>query len=429
MKKILTVVLLLMGVTCFSQTVKELEYELSVGKIGEKFGGKTDIAYNLLRIDKLNSTAINYLIFAYTMNHQNDSINILFDRLIKENPNSPEPYLRRAKVSNMTLEQQVAYINEAYKIVSSNAKVNYELGKAYYRLFINEFNNNKNKNSLENSAKYSVKYFSNLCNQDESYKEDLRYPLLQLANYLGDANLKAQYIIYDKQTSYFPLSAFLDLPKNWQTDYAFDVISGSYKHDNLYLPLETFEGIESARYRVTWYSNELRNLKEPVLINSQSDKVFRFTYLRSFDNPIVIGIENSNNKIKIYRKEFGVVENKQVEIVVESINNQQLVYSKEVEMKGGDEPAKIINDISKELTDKEWTDIVSAINAIDFWNLPSTNLPDGLIQVDGAQWILEGKEPGKYHVVDRWSGGGEITNVCKQLMKLSDLIINQSDIY
>lgn len=403
MKKILTLVFFLMGVTCFSQTVKELESELSVGRIGERFGGKTDVAYNLLRIDKLNSTAISYLIAAYTMNHQNDSINFLFDRLIKENPNSPEPYLRRAKVSNTTLEQQVAFLNEAYKIDSSNEKVNYELGKAYYKLFINESNNNKNKDNLDSSAKNSIKYFSYLCNKDESYKEDLRYPLLQLANYLGETNLKAQYITYDKQTSYFPLSAFLDLPKDWQTDYAFDVISGSYKHDNLYVPLETFQGIESARYRIKWYSNELRNLKEPVLINSQSDKVFRFTYLRSFHNPIVIGIENTNNKIKIYRKELAG--------------------------DGTEEPAKIINDKSKELTVKEWTDIVSAINSIDFWNLPSTNIPDGIIQMDGAQWILEGKELGKYHVVDRWSGESEITNVCKQLMKLSDLIINQSDIY
>lgn len=34
---------------------------------------------------------------------------------------------------------------------------------------------------------------------------------------------------------------------------------------------------------------------------------------------------------------------------------------------------------------------------------------------DCAQWILEGKELGKYQVFDRWSGG-EIENVCKLLI-------------
>jgi len=47
---------------------------------------------------------------------------------------------------------------------------------------------------------------------------------------------------------------------------------------------------------------------------------------------------------------------------------------------------------------------------------------------DGAQWILEGKEHGKYHVVDRWSGG-EIENVCKQLIQHTDLKIKEDDIY
>jgi hypothetical protein len=64
--------------------------------------------------------------------------------------------------------------------------------------------------------------------------------------------------------------------------------------------------------------------------------------------------------------------------------------------------------------------VISNINSIDFWNLPS--IEGGIRGTDGAQWILEGKEPGKYHVVDRWSGG-EIEKVCRQLLELTDLKI------
>lgn len=418
MKKILTGLFLLMSITCFSQTVKELEDKLRTGRLFGEMDGKKDIAYKLLQIDSFNSTAINYLINAYYMNNQKDSISYLYDRLIKENPNSPQPYLLRAKSRNLTYAQQMDFLKEAYKIDSLNPKVNYELGKLFYKLFINEFKENKNKENLDSFARNSIKYFSNLCNIDESYKEDLSYPLLQLANYLGDSDLKTLYETFNVQSSYFPLSEFVCLQNDWQTDYSIDVISGLYH----------FDGIESARLSINLYSNDLRDLKEPVLINSKSEKVFRFTWLRSFHNPIVIGIENTNNKKMVYWKELDVIgANKQIEIGIENTNNGIKAYSKEVKSEV-DEAPKIIIDKSKELTEKEWTDIVSAMNAIKYWDLPSIQEDPNFIILDGAQWILEGKESGKYHVVDR-SGGGEIRDICMQLINFTDLMLKSDEIY
>ena len=80
-------------------------------------------------------------------------------------------------------------------------------------------------------------------------------------------------------------------------------------------------------------------------------------------------------------------------------------------------------DKSKKLTLKEWKDFTEKINAIKFWDLPSTNNSMGF---DASQWILEGKRLGKYHVVDRW-GGGELKDVCKKLIKLTDLKLE--DVY
>ncbi len=102
------------------------------------------------------------------------------------------------------------------------------------------------------------------------------------------------------------------------------------------------------------------------------------------------------------------------------------MYWKVCDGAGGYEPGKIIENKSKVLTIKEWNDFEASVNSINFWNLPTTQ--SGILGTDGAQWILEGKELGKYHVVDRWSGG-TIESLCLKLLELSDLKIKQVDIY
>ncbi len=50
---------------------------------------------------------------------------------------------------------------------------------------------------------------------------------------------------------------------------------------------------------------------------------------------------------------------------------------------------------------QEWYDFAAVIDSCDFWNLPTNS---DFLRKDGSQWILEGAEPGRYHVVDRWDG-------------------------
>ena len=399
MRKILIGLFLLINIASFSQSVKELEYELSYFKSGEEWGNKKDIAFKLLGIDKLNKNAIAYLVEVYGRNNQKDSIILLFDTLIKENPKSPEPYIlrtqeRNAHFAGLTYTQQINFLKEAYLLDSVNTEAIYSLGKLYYELFIQEFNEKKEKANLDYYSTNSIQYFSILCNQNKSYKETLKFPLLQLADYLGDTNKKKLFENYKVQSSYFPISAFVDLPNDWQTDYSVNVID--------FVSRSEFKvsGVESAIFHINWYAKRLEALEEPVLSDSLPVKVFRFTWLRTFHNPIVIGLENNNDSITLYWK------------VCDGA--------------GGYEPGKIIEDKSKRLTIKEWTDIVVNIKSIDFWNLPS--IKSEILGTDGAQWILEGIEPGKYHVVDRWSGG-ELEKVCMQLLILTDLKIKQDDIY
>jgi hypothetical protein len=399
MKKILTGLFLLINITSFSQTVKELEYELSYVKSDEEWGNKIDIAYKLLGIDRLNENAIDYLIEVFGRSNQKDSIDLLFNRLIKENPNSTEPYLlrtreRNAHFSGLTYTQKINFLKEAYKIDSVNAEAIYTLGKLYYELFIQEFNKNNEKSNLDYYSSNSIQYFSILCNQNNSYKETLKFPLLQLANYLGDDNRIKLYENYKVQSSYFPISAFVDLPDNWQTNYSVNVID--------FVSESEFKvsGVESAIFHINWYAGHLKALEEPILSDSLVTKVFRFTWLRTFHNPIVIGIENNNDSITLYWK------------ICDGA--------------GGYEPGELIKDKKKKLSMNEWTLFLQKIDSLGFWKMKTTeNETQGF---DGAQWILEGKELDRYHVVDRWCGGN-ITSICLDLLKMTDIKIKEDDIY
>jgi hypothetical protein len=399
MKILLTTILLLINIISFSQTAKELEYELSFFKSDETWGNKKETAYKLLEIDRLNNKAIDYLVEAFGRNNQKDSITTLFNKIIKNNPNSPDPYLIRARDRNahfagLTYTQQINYLKKAKELDNDNIEAIYMLGKLYYELFNNEYKNNREKENLDYYAKNSVLCFSELCEQKESFKESLKFPLLQLANYLGDANKLKLFEDYNVQSSYFPISAFVDLPNDWKTNYSVNVID--------FVSGTEFKvsGVESAIFHINWYAKHLKALEEPVLSDSLPTKVFRFTWLRTFNNPVVIGLENKNDSITLYWKVC--------------------------DGEGGYEPGKLIESKKKQLNLNEWTHFLQTIDKLNFWKLETAK--NEIMGTDGAQWILEGKELGKYHVVDRWSGGN-IEPICLDLLNLTDLKIKKGEIY
>jgi len=128
--------------------------------------------------------------------------------------------------------------------------------------------------------------------------------------------------------------------------------------------------------------------------------VFRFTWLRTFNNPIVIGLENNNDTITLYWKVC--------------------------DGEGGYEPGKLILNKKKQLSLNEWTQFQQTIDKLNFWKLETAQ--NEIMGTDGAQWILEGKELGRYHIVDRWSGGN-IEPICLDLLKMTDLKIKKDEIY
>jgi hypothetical protein len=399
MRLFMSILFVIVSLITFSQTVEELEYELSFYKSGEKWGNKKEYAYQLLELDGLNRQAINYLIEVFGRNNQRDSISKLFDRLARNNPDNPEMYLTRVRGRNahfagLTYTQRINYLRKARELDSTNIEAIYKLGEIYYELFIREFNNNQKRANLLHYSSSAIQFFSELCELDEKYKETLRFPIIQLANYTNDSDKLKIYENYNEQSSYFPVSAFLVLPDEWKTNYTVNVLSFVSGQNSDYY------GVESAVFTINWYSKHLIALDEPILTDSNSRQVFRFTWLRTFHNPIVVRIENSDYVVKLHWKVSDGA--------------------------GGYEPGEIIENQSKKLTIADWSRFYDKVNRSDFWNM--NTISKKFIGTDGAQWILEGNVDGKYHVVDRWLGGS-IYSICMELLKMTDLNIEELKIY
>lgn len=382
MRITLTIILSFLLLSLFSQTIEESEHDLKAIFTGKQEGNPITKISELLAVDKYNTTAIELKLRIYNRLNQKDSIKNFFDNLIETNKNSLLPYLLRVKYARFeTLKENeiLEYLKTAFSIDSSNVQVNYYLTKTYYNLFHNDQLSHWRRTEQSNYyARKTIYFINKTCSIDTHYCEKFKYPYIQLCNYLRDTAKIDIYDSYIDKSSYFPIALFLNLPSDWATNYMLNMMDILYNREH------------------NWYSKHLKAMQEPVLKHSTHNQVFRFTWLRTFDNPIVIRLENDNNHITLFWKV--------------------------TDGKGGYDPGEIIINEKKELTKEEWKVIYDEINAINFYGL----MPyQRMMGIDGAQWILEGNEFGKYHAVDRWSGLG-ISKVCLDLLRLTGLEIENN---
>ena len=372
----------------FCQSIKEeLEWELIINNPKEYQIDKKDKAMQLLSIDKFNLIAIDYLVKIYYQNGQKNSIQNLFEKLIIENPNNVEPYLIKEslhKYMGLTYTERINSLKKARIIDSLDTNVNYQLGKLYYELFNREYIKNGKQVNMKYYAKKSIYYFDYLCSIDTNYKPQLKFPLIQLSNFLANKSAIEKYKNYTIKGLYFPPETFAELPDNWMTDYNINVIN---KLENQSFSNELFK-----IYLDTFHEQTI-NDKLPY-------KIYRFTYLRTFHNPILISLINKNDTITIHWK----------------VTNGQSGY---------DFGQLVINE-SKKLTLKDWYNFEKIINEENFWNLQS--IGNEIIWEDGSEWIIEGNDMKRFHVVERWCGY-EIENIGMYLINLTDIEINHKEIY
>jgi hypothetical protein len=177
-----------------------------------------------------------------------------------------------------------------------------------------------------------------------------------------------------------------------------------------------------------YYTQYLSAMKEPSLLKKSEvspDFQFRFTWLRSFHDPIAIRVWQDGNSHMI----------------------RAIRLTKQPDNSAG----PFASDITRKLSSDEWVDLKKVIN-IDSYLLPIVeqqklaNLTKGL---DGAQWIFEVCVDRKYGMIDLWSikneslknyqGKGielgklpepaKLVSLGQRLLKLAKIDIPEDEIY
>jgi hypothetical protein len=358
-----------------SQTVNELEQQLRFSRIGEPLGEKRQIALDVLAIDRYNNTAIGYIIDQYFKAKQTDSIRFYLNNLIRLDPKNITPYLIKINYGNfisLTKLERESLLMEAYSLDSNNIKINYELANIYNNAFHSSLKERDDK-ALNAVARKALFYCSRLYSLKSPYKLVAKYQILQYLRYLKDTTLYKKYIIEKEESLFFDWDAYAGLPKNWENKFDLDV----------------FSLMESVNDSYKYYLRSWLELGESSVMTPKSIEIIRFTLLRSFKGPLVLRVQNEQGLIRVYRKEV----NRHGE------NNQSNVLAYKL----------------GSLTQNDWMSLCKGLEDIQFWNTPSLEKIDGILELDGAQWILEAKINGVYKIVDRHNGAS-IKAFCTELL-------------
>lgn len=134
-------------------------------------------------------------------------------------------------------------------------------------------------------------------------------------------------------------------------------------------------------FRNKWYSEHLASMNEPILFNKTGNNlnVFRYTNLGTFSKPYSIRVELHDSIV--------------------------IIYYKQTNGKGGYGAGRLIKDIQKQLSIKDWNNLNSQVKLTHFWTTPSFKIKvsseylEGTM--DGSEWIFEGLIGEKYHFVTR----------------------------
>lgn len=164
-----------------------------------------------------------------------------------------------------------------------------------------------------------------------------------------------------------------------------------------YFPEGSFdESQKLSERRDEWYSQELRKLEEPSLLDMSKGKeiqVYRFLWLRAFHHPVCI-------RLDVLPDGTGILTTKMLGGV------------------DGDKDAKLILNDRQVLNKTDW--FLTFLGKQGFWGIKSFD--HSVIGFDGAEWIIEGAKDGEYHVVDRWSPkDGPVYSLGMAMLRMSRL--------
>lgn len=135
------------------------------------------------------------------------------------------------------------------------------------------------------------------------------------------------------------------------------------------------------RFEAEWYANHLLSADETSLFQASEKelvhhpKTYRFTWLRSFHKPVVVRLDQTDG------------------------GSFQLV-AKRLSGKGGYDAGSVEARITRILTPQEQRRFTDGLDAAQDLNLPPVGCEH---MVDGAAWIMEADEDGRYKYLHRQS--------------------------
>jgi hypothetical protein len=138
-----------------------------------------------------------------------------------------------------------------------------------------------------------------------------------------------------------------------------------------YFPPQTFTS-RADNFQMFWYSRDLYSMAEKPLWppSSSLQTTYRFTHLGAFTGPKTVSLT-------VLPDGTGSVRTKAMSVSHDALEIDDTVA----------------------VTPEKIARFSSALTKTDFWNMRPEEPSRGL---DGAEWILEGVQNGKYHIVVRW---------------------------
>jgi len=249
----------------------------------------------------------------------------------------------------------------------------------------------------------------------------------------------------DSLYSYFPRFLFYDTFRygsykdsafEYHLAYEIENVKRDNNFDEKYLKVLDSIKIEEQSYPINYWSSTLFAMNEPVLSNCFLNKeIYRFSINMTFRPFVSISFTKNNDSVYVDTK----ILSKKIPYSLLKIENklatENYIYeNEETEHENELFPLKkrydsiiksfikadkfICLHIHKRTTKKQWNELISKLDKINFWQ----RHPDGhiyYIQIDGGNCFLEGHCKSGYQYLEHWEDNGQ--NLVKYMSELSCL--------